>query len=162
MDSSGEDQFTGTWAWLFPTTYLVHIAEEYWAPPGFVAWVSELAGIVFTARVFLVANGLFFVLMAAAVWLVLRRVWPPWVLLAPATLVAINGLLHMLGTALSGVYSPGLVSGVLLWLPLGIVTLVRGKRVLGRQPLRRGVVAGVLTHLAVPAVGVVLSGLLGS
>ena len=157
--SSSERIFSGTWAWLFPASYLVHIAEEYWVPPSFYSWASAFFGVTFTARVFLVANALFFAIMVTAVMLVIRRVWSPWVLVALATFVTMNGLLHLVGTVASGVYSPGLVSGVLLWVPLGVATLARA-RLLAGQALRTGVVVGVLAHLLLPVVGFALSALL--
>lgn len=158
--SSSEGSFPGTWAWLFPGSYAVHIAEEYWVPPGFYSWTSAFFGVDFTARVFLAANVLFFGVMVTAVVLVIRRVWGPWVLVALATFVTMNGLLHLVGTAASGLYSPGLVSGVLLWVPLGVATLARAARLLAGRALRTGVIAGVLAHLSLPVVGFALSALL--
>jgi hypothetical protein len=157
---SDESSFPGTWAWLFPATYLVHIAEEYWGAPGLYVWASSFLGVNFTARVFLAANALFFAVMVAAVVLVIRRVWDPWVLVALGTVVTINALAHLLGTAVSGAYSPGLVSGVLLWLPLGLTILVRARRVLSARAVRRGLVVGVVAHFLLPAVGFTLSQLL--
>jgi hypothetical protein len=146
------DPFVGPWLLLFPATFLVHIAEEYWG--GIPARASELAGIEVSEAAFLGANTLFWVLMTAAVVLVLRR--PSWVLLVVslATIIVINVVLHIGGALLTVSYSPGLVSGVVLWLPLGIVALARGRGAISGPSFRSGVLIGVVAHILVPLVGV--------
>jgi hypothetical protein len=158
--SPSQNAFAGSWIWLFPAAYVVHIAEELWAPPTFYVWASQFAGVAFTAQLFLVANAVFLTMMIVAVVLVLRGIWAPWLVLALATVVVLNALLHLLGTGLSRSYSPGLFSGLLLYLPLGGVTLVRGVRRLGATAVRQGVVVGVVIHALVPVVGVLLAALL--
>ena len=142
----------GSWIRLFPATYLAHIAEEYWG--GFPARTAELTGLAVPDAAFLGANALFWVLMAAAAVLVLRRPSRAPLIVALATIVTINATLHAGGALLTARYSPGLVSGVLLWLPLGVVALVRGHRVLSARRFRSGVLIGVIAHLLVPFVGV--------
>jgi hypothetical protein len=154
---AAENAFLGSWVWLFPAAYLVHIAEEFWSPPTFYVWVSRLVGIPFTAPLFLVANSLFMGLMLVAVLAVLRGAWPCWVVLTLATVVALNGLLHLLGTALWRSSSPGLWSGLFLYLPLGGVALARGARLLGTRAVRRGISTGVSVHALVPLVALLLS-----
>ena len=59
---------------------------------------------------------------------------------------------HAGGTLLTASYSPGVVSAVLLWLPLGVMTLVRGHRVLAARSFRSGVLIGVVAHAFVPLI----------
>jgi hypothetical protein len=54
--------------WLFPLTYLVHIAEEHWG--GFAPWISRVAGAHLTDRELLVLNGIGLVLMTTGAVLV--------------------------------------------------------------------------------------------
>jgi len=103
---------------------------------------------------FLGANALFWVLMATAAVLVLRRPTRAPLVVALATVVTINATLHLGGTVLNASYSPGLITGVLLWLPLGVVALVRGHRLLSERDFRSGVLIGVVAHVFVPLVGV--------
>jgi hypothetical protein len=154
------EPYAGPWVWLFPAAYLAHLAEEYWAPPTFPDWASRFAGIDFTVTLFLAANALFLTLMVIAIVLVLRRVFPPWMILAIATVLALNGVLHLVGTACSGAYSPGLVTGLLVYVPLGAVVLGRMAPRLGRGALLRGVLAGVVIHSLVPVAGLLLSWIL--
>jgi hypothetical protein len=136
---------------LFPATYLAHIAEEYWG--GFAARAAEISGLAIPEAAFLAANGLFWVLMSIGIVLVLRRSSRAAFVVALATIVTINSALHIGGSALWRGYSPGLITGVLLWLPLGVTTLARGRRLLPERRFRSGVLVGVAAHIFVPVVG---------
>ena len=46
------------WIWLFPATYALHIAEEYWGGEGFAAWVSRFARTPLTEDLFLLLNAI--------------------------------------------------------------------------------------------------------
>jgi len=109
------EPFIGSWVLLFPATYLAHIAEEYWG--GFPARFAGITGLAVPDGAFLGANALFWVLMATAAVLVLRRPTRAPLVVALATVVTINATLHLGGTVLNASYSPGLITGVLLWLP---------------------------------------------
>ena len=142
----------GSWILLFPATYLAHIAEEYWG--GLPARTAELTGLGVPEAAFLGANALFWVLMLTASVLILRRPSRAPLVVALATIVTINATLHVGGALLTASYSPGLVSGVLLWLPLGVFALARGHRALSQRSFRSGVLVGLVAHLLVPVVGV--------
>jgi len=43
------------WVWLFPLTYVAHVAEEWWG--GFPAWASRLFGARLTDGAFWSING---------------------------------------------------------------------------------------------------------
>jgi hypothetical protein len=145
------ERFVGLWVGLFPATYLAHIAEEYWG--GFAARTAELSGLAIPEAAFLAANGLFWVLMSIGIALVLRRPSRAPFVVALATIVTINAALHIGGSILSAGYSPGLFTGVLLWLPLGVAALARGHRLLPERRFRSGVLIGVVAHILVPVVG---------
>jgi hypothetical protein len=148
---ANSEPFVGSWILLFPATYLAHIAEEYWG--GFAARAAELTGLTISEAAFLAGNGLFWALMSIAMALVLRRPSRAPLVVAVATVVTINACLHVGGSALTAGYSPGLLTGVFLWLPLGVMTLVRGHRLLPERRFRFGVLIGVVAHLLVPVVG---------
>jgi hypothetical protein len=65
----------GEWVWLFPATYLAHIAEEYWGGEGFPRWISRVAGATLTTPEFLTLNAVAWVLMAGAMVGVVRGLW---------------------------------------------------------------------------------------
>jgi hypothetical protein len=141
------DGFTGSWAWLFPASYLIHIAEEYWG--GFPAWIARFWGVESSSGHFLSWNGGALVMMTVGVWLVLRTKSYRWLLVSFATVVLINGLVHTVASMVTLSYSPGLVSGLLLFVPLGALTLRRAFRDVNRRTLRAGIIVGVLMHMAV-------------
>jgi hypothetical protein len=136
---------------LFPATYLIHIAEEYWG--GLPARSAELTGLAISEEAFLAANAFFWILMIAAGLATVRRSSRAPLIVALATIVTINGTLHLGGSLLTASYSPGLVSGLLLWLPLGLSALARGSRVLPRKVFRAGILVGIVAHVFVPLVG---------
>lgn len=56
---------------------------------------------------------------------------------------------HAAGGALTRSYSPGLISAFVLYVPLGSLALMRAFDQASRAQLARGIVAGVLLHIAV-------------
>lgn len=146
-DATRADKFIGSWAWLFPVSYLAHIAEEYWG--GFPAWIARFWGVESSDANFLSWNGGAWVMMCVGVALVLWTKSYRWLLVSFGTVVLINGVVHALASVVTWSYSPGLVSGLLLYVPLGLFTLRRAKGTVNARTLRAGVVVGVLMHAVV-------------
>lgn len=141
------ESFAGSWAWLFPFAYLIHIVEEYWV--GFPAWVARFWGVESSGANFLIWNGAAWVLMCVGVILMLRTKSYRWLLVSFGAVVLINGLAHTIASIVTWSYSPGLASGLLLFIPLGIITLRRAWKTTNRRIFRAGVIVGVLMHLVV-------------
>lgn len=141
--------------WAFPATYLLHATEEYCCGETFPVWISRLAGAHFTAAAFLWLNGIAMLLMLGAAWLATRGTRARSLAIALATVVTINGLAHVAGSLATWSYSPGVVTGALLWLPLGVLTLHRAHQQCTRRELIAGTLLGVLAHAAVS--GIVLA-----
>lgn len=138
--------FVGYWAWLFPLTYLVHIAEEYWGGVGFYRWIARVIGAELSGQTFLNLNAIFWVVMTAAVASALWTQTADWLVVALGAVVLINGLAHTIGSVITQSYSPGLVSGLCLWIPLGAWTLQRAWRSLSRTTIGAGVLVGLALH----------------
>jgi hypothetical protein len=104
-----------------PCVLAVHVAEE---ASGFVAWFNRLVMPGITQRVFLSVNAtVFFITLAIgslvatsrnAALSILAVAWVGFVMLA-------NGLFHLVGTLALWRYSPGVVTGTFLYLPLSIL-----------------------------------------
>lgn len=140
-------------AWLFPLTYLAHMAEEYGAGEGFPQWFSRAFDARFSNDDFIALNSLAFVLMTLGAWQASRRravasVYLP----ALGTLIAVNALAHLVGSLVTARYSPGAVTGALLWLPLGLLTLRAEARREPRGRLLAAMALGLLLHALVAAV----------
>lgn len=133
--------------WLFPAFYLLHITEEYFG--GFQQWISRIWDVESSNANFLIWNGVAFLLMITGIVLVFRTRSLRWLIVAYGTVVLINGLAHAIGSIMTTTYSPGLISGSLLFVPLGIFTLRRGWAVVNRRSFRAGVIVGVAMHVGV-------------
>jgi uncharacterized protein with HXXEE motif len=121
------DRTTILWSWLFPLSYLIHIAEEYWGGEGYPAYILRLRGVHMTNARFLMAQGLGLVLVTIGVILGKRFKFLPMLIVLLGTLVAVNCLTHLV-TAISILsYGPGLISTTLIWGPLGIASIIRFK-----------------------------------
>jgi|GEM_PF-929402 len=150
-----------TWGWLFPLTYLLHLAEEWWGGEGFPVWINRIAGVEMTAGQFLVWNNLALFCLTMGVFLAMRIKSLRWLPLAFGVAFLLNALSHLAASLLTVSYSPGLVSGLLLWTPLGTVTLLRTRKSLSRRAFRAGLIIGGATH-AIVLVLTLLSGQLAT
>lgn len=113
------------WLWVFPVTYLIHVAEEYWGGEGYPAYILRLRGVHMSTARFLVAQGVGVVLVTIGVILARHFKFPRMMLIILGAIVLVNGITHTL-TALSIMsYGPGLWSSIFIWMPLGIFTLLR-------------------------------------
>lgn len=139
--------FAGIWIWLFPLTYLAHIAEEYWG--GFYRWIARIVGGALTAEQFLSLNTIFWLVMTAAIAFAFSSRAGAWLVIAFGAVVLINGSAHVLGSIFTRSYSPGAVSGLLLWIPLGVFTLRRAWRYASRSSFIIGMLLGITLHALV-------------
>ena len=137
------------WLWVFPITYLIHIAEEYWGGEGYPAYILRLRGVHMSTTRFLVAQGVGFVLVTIGVILARRFKFPQMMLVILGTIVLVNGITHSV-TALSIMsYGPGLWSSIFVWMPLGIFTLLRFRKSVTNKKYWIGVAIGVGVNVVV-------------
>jgi hypothetical protein len=145
-----------TWLLLFPATYALHIIEEYRAGEGFRRWIRRIARIVLSPAQFLSVNAALWVVMTFAVLSVHSLSADGWIVVALAVLVAVNALGHLMGTLVTRSYSPGLATGLGLWTPLGIYTLIRTVPALPATQLWIGVAAGLVIQAMVSLIALIL------
>jgi hypothetical protein len=104
--------------WVAPVTYGVHIAEEFWQFP---VWASTYFAQGFTTQRFVVGNAIIMLLLVGLTALVsavsARAVDFAYFCWLSGQLFH-NALFHMGTTAYFGVYSPGVLSAILLYLPI--------------------------------------------
>jgi hypothetical protein len=135
--------------WLFPVTYAVHILEEWRGGEGFPAWWSRLTGAELSVERFLALNAYALAGMKIGVALAALSRQVRWLLVGFGAVVLVNSLAHLAASAATRSYSPGALSGALLWLPLGAWTLAAGRKNLSRRDFTVGLAAGVLMHACV-------------
>jgi hypothetical protein len=117
------------WLWLFPATYAVHVLEEGLTGERFYRWIGHASGRVLDPPSFWLVNGVLWALMVIVIVCARKRVELGWIMATVlGTVAVVNGVGHAVGTAMVRSYSPGLVSGVLLWVPLGSWTLWHSRR----------------------------------
>ena len=80
-----------------------------------------------------------------------------WLLVSFGTVVLINGLAHVVASIVTTSYSPGLISGSLFFLPLGVITLRGASKKLNRRTFSAGLGVGVLLHMTVVLLAFVLA-----
>jgi hypothetical protein len=142
--------------WLFPFSYLLHILEEWLVGERFYFWVRRITGRTMSARTFFWLNGFFLLLMVVAVLLVRSR-RAAWLVPALGFVVALNGFGHLLGALASRTYSPGLATGVLLWIPLGAWSILSSVIWLTPGGWLQGLGVGLLISCVVFGLGFGLS-----
>lgn len=140
-------EFIGSWLWLFPASYVLHLTEEYLG--GFPQWIARIWGVESSTANFLSWNIAALVLMTASVFVVQKTRSLRWLPVGFGVALVINGLAHAIGSIITITYSPGLLSGTAIFLPLGVITLRRGWDQVNPRTFRAGVIVGVFMHVAV-------------
>ena len=143
--------------WLFPVTYVVHLLEEYYVGGGFPVWAQRALGVQLSNREFVGWNVFALAIMCVGALLVSRHPRFRFIEIALAIAVCGNAAAHVIGSLATWTYSPGLITGVLVWIPLGWFRL----RTVFRDSSRRARVAGTCIGVFVTIVilTVLMSGL---
>jgi hypothetical protein len=137
------------WLWVFPITYLIHIAEEYWGGEGYPAYILRLRGVHMSTTRFLVAQSLGVVLVTIGVILARRFKFPQMMLIILGAIVLVNGITHSVTALGIRRYGPGLWSSIFIWIPLGIFTLLRFKNEVGGRKYWIAIAIGVGVNVVV-------------
>jgi hypothetical protein len=137
------------WGWLYPATYAIHLLEEWRGGVGFTAWLARIAGVELPAGKFLVWNIVALLLMSVGVVLSMRFRHLRWLFVAYGMAFLLNALSHLGASLYTNSYSPGLISSLLLWLPLSAWTHIYFRPTLSRRARRAGLAVGLLMHCVV-------------
>src|SRR5947209_1216266 len=105
------------WLWLFPPIFLLHIIEERWG-------VGAPHGINLSLKAFVILSGGAWVLMIVGVILALRLGFTQFLVVCLATLFFVNALSHIANCIYIAGYDAGTITGTLLFIPLGLITLI--------------------------------------
>ena len=136
--------------WLFLPAYAAHLAEELLA--RFPSWIRLIVGRPLPMTAFIGINAVALLLLVAGIRAAIRRESAGWLAVAIATVVTLNALLHLIGSFVTGTYSPGLITGIVVYVPLGLLTLLRAWHQQAPGGFGRGIAAGVFIHAIVSAV----------
>ncbi len=131
-------------ALLLPVAVFVHQLEEWFG--GFVAWVDGVVGFSLTAEQFLVVNAIGLLLFIGGTLAAVSSPHAAWVAASIATLLGVNGVAHVVASLVFGSYSPGAVTGLLLFLPLGVAVLRSLRQRLSGAVYVGAILGGALLH----------------
>lgn len=126
----------------------MHLLEEIWAGQGFVSWASHHLSSTFTLGRFISINAITWPAMLVASFVAIRAK-NDWLVASMAGIVLLNGVLHLASTAATGTYSPGTISGVVLYIPLGAFGFRSVLRHSNPRALLVGLTLAVVIHVAV-------------
>ena len=131
------------WATLFPVTYLLHIAEEYYCGAGFPQYMLKYYQVELTEARFLTLQLVGVIAMIVGLWLSTKLRFPKTMLVILGSVVLTNGAVHLMRSAANARYEPGLITGVLLWMPLGLTTIYLNRAEMSSKRLIFSIVIGL-------------------
>ncbi len=131
--------------WAYPIVYFVHLLDQWFWGPGAAQWATAHGTLYFTNYAWLWVNVPSMFILTLAALLTARQQLPAWVAVALGVHLALHALMRIAATAVFSSVPPGLVTGVLMCLPLAIPTLLRGYQGLPAREFRLGVLAGLLS-----------------
>ena len=135
--------FPAAAVWAFIPVYLIHLLDERFWGVGTANWAAAHIPVYFTNYAWLWVNIPSAAVLSIVVVMVARGVLPEWAVVALSIHLLLHTLMRVIGTLAFTSLSPGLVSGVLLCLPLALWCLTRARRCMPNQALRWGAIAGV-------------------
>jgi hypothetical protein len=130
--------------WLLPLAFALHILEEWFG--GFPEWIALALGSPLPRNAFIAINTVALTLVILAMRAATQRESHGWMAIAVSTILLTNGLVHLLASLVTGTYSPGLITGVVLYFPLAQLALLRAWSQADGPMFRRGVVTGLALH----------------
>lgn len=125
--------------WAIVAAAVIHVAEEYRG--GFLTWFPKFSGMRIAMEQFVIVNALFVLLCITAALVPGQAIV---LKLSVAALIFVNACIHIIGTVRFRRYSPGLVSALLLYMPLAFYAYYRSAAE-GRLSVEAGVGAFALS-----------------
>jgi len=137
------DNSTLLWATLFPVTYLLHIAEEYYCAGGFPQYMVKYYHVELTETRFLILQLIGVIGMIFGLWISAKLNFPKTMLVIFAAAILKNAVIHLIRSAANARYEPGLITGVALWIPLGLTTIFLNRAGMSSKRLIFSIATGI-------------------
>jgi hypothetical protein len=132
---------------FLPVAFFLHVMEEWFG--GFSAWTLSAIGVEVSPVRFIVINACALTLVTIVTVAATRNSRLTWLAASVAALLGLNGAVHALATLGLNRYSPGTVTGVLLYLPLSVAVLRSLADRLTGVEFVRAMVLGMVIHAIV-------------
>lgn len=137
------------WPWVFMIIFVVHLTEEFWAGVALSTNPDRMRGANLTPRQFIILTGFGVLLMLLGLIIAKRFRFLEWIMVCLGAIIFVNGFVHIFGSVRLIRYTPGLITGVLLFIPLGAATLLNLKGNMSAKRYWLAFSVGVLIHIAV-------------
>lgn len=131
---------TSTWSrrlWLFVWVYPLHIIEEF-------RGLGVPHGINLSLKQFLALGAAGCLMMVGGILLSIRFHFPQLLEVFFGTIVVLNALSHTINCIIIRGYDAGVITGVLIFLPLGLTSLIRLRSRMGWPRYTVGVAFGLV------------------
>jgi len=135
-------------SWMLPIFYLIHLLEEFYAGIGLPAWLSNVFNAELSNQDFILINVFGLAIMILNALLTSFGKGKDLMLIALTTLLFMNGFIHLIASGLTWSYNPGVVSGTLVYIPLGFI-FFKKKKAFSKENLIAGIFTGIVVHLGV-------------
>jgi hypothetical protein len=139
-------------AWLIPLAYLFHLLDEYFMGEGFPNWFSDVFRVDLSDINFTIINSVGLIASIVIVILYTIDKVNNFVIAALGTLFFVNGIIHFLASLFTLSYSPGTISGILLYLPLGYLIFKRIFPLIPQEQRALSFAAGIIIQVVVALV----------
>jgi len=138
----------GWWPWLLPAAYAVHVVEEAFGGDGLMSWMAAGGGVDWTLAEFFGANIVGLGTLCLAAWAARR--WKAWLwpLVSGATIFVANGVWHAAISVMTRSYVPGVLTGLLLYIPLGCFVMFHMRHRLSPRGFIIAIFVGMVIHAA--------------
>jgi hypothetical protein len=140
------NESAGPWAWFLPAAYAAHVIEEAFAGGGFMSWMYAGGGVRLSLTAFLGLNAAGVILLCLAAWAARRTKAYGWPLASGAAIVFVNGIWHAAICAMTRSYIPGVLTGLVVYIPVGVVVLFRMRRMLSPRLFASAIAVGFVIH----------------
>lgn len=144
-EHNGQGQ-VGLWAWAIPAAFVVHVLEEAFGGAGLMEWMAGGGGVDWSLSEFLRANLVGLAALCLAAWASRRWEAWRWPLVSGATIFVANGFWHAAICVMTRSYIPGVLTGLLLYVPLGCFVLVRALQLMSLRSYITAIIIGMLIH----------------
>ena len=122
--------------WLFALVYPLHILEE-------IRGVGVSHGINLSLKQFFILSAAACLLMVGGILLSIRLRFPQLLEIIFATIFLLNALSHITNCIVIRGYDAGVITGTLIFIPLGVTSLIRLRNSMGLGRYFAGVALGL-------------------
>jgi hypothetical protein len=141
------------WLWLFVVTYVIHIAEEHWGGEGYSTHLLQTKGVYMSPSRFLVVQVIGIALMVAGALIAKRLKFPNAMAIILGAAVLGNAITHIVNSLRTLKYEPGLISAVVIWIPLGLFSIIYFRRyVLNARRFWTSIAIGIGINVAIAVI----------